>query len=408
MNFTRRDRIAKISEVSLIMILIADICFYTQTTYNIYSLLFAGGILLTFINCFGNFSLVIKTTNAIIWLTFIYALYFLYGFMFLQAGTFDWNGILARYFGNIAIYLSISNLVDVDKKCIIRPFVITGLFTVAYIILTEWNDIISGGLRIGDELSGNVNTVGFNLGFISIVVAWAYCLNRNKIKMIFLLIVMLFMLLTGSKKALIIVLLDFIMIFIYYHKRASTWLKLTLIVIAGFYLIFNVPYFYDILGSRIESMFLTMFIKNDISSMYSYSTDMREVMIKEGFHMFLRKPIFGGGWNYFAANTITRYDYSHCNYIELLCSFGIFGTLLYYSKQISNTYYIFSRRVFSYAELKDEAILSIILIIEMAFVDWATVTFSGQSAGYVPILLTCVLIDNMRKHLSSDRRCRIE
>lgn len=388
-----------INEIALIMILVGDICFYTKETYNAYRLFFLGGIILCFLSFIRYFKPRIKKSSAIIWLTLVYGMFFIYGLNFLQAGVFDWDGILIRYIGNISIFLLIGKIFEDKGSLIVRPFAITGVITIAYIIISESANIISGGLRIGETLSGNVNTVGFNLGFISILVTWSYCLYKKSYKVLFLAILMIFMVLTGSKKALLIVIIDLLLIFIYDHKKAGTWLKIALILAVGIYVIFNVPYFYDILGSRIESMISTMILGQTPTNLYSYSTDMREVMIREGFQMFQHKPFFGGGWNYFAANTSTHYEYSHCNYVELLCSFGLFGTLLFYSKPISNLFYMISRKVVRYEETKDIAILALVLIAEMAVADWATVTFSGQSAGYVPIILSCVLVDAMRKKL---------
>lgn len=385
-----------INEIALIMILVGDICFYTKETYNAYRLFFLGGIILCFMSFIRYFRPRIKKTSAIIWLTIIYSMYFLYGFYFLQAGVFDWDGILLRYIGNISIFLLLGKIFQDKGSLIVRPFAITGVITIAYIIFSESANIISGGQRIGDTLSGNVNTVGFNLGFISILVTWSYCLYKKGYKVFLIAILMIFMVLTGSKKALLIIILDLLLIFIYNYKKASTWLKIAFVLAVGIYIIFNVPYFYDILGSRVESMFSTMILGKTPTNLYSYSTDMREYMIREGFHMFQKKPFFGGGWNYFAANTRTHYEYSHCNYVELLCSFGLFGTLLFYSKPLSNLFYIIRQKAIKYDETKDLAILSIALIAEMAVADWATVTFSGQSAGYVPILLSCVLIEAIR------------
>lgn len=385
-----------INEIALIMILVGDICFYTKETSYVYDFLFLGGILLAFISYLRYFSPWINKSSAIIWLTLVYSMFFIYGFNFLRVGFFDWDGLFVRYVGNIAIFLLLGRIFKDKGELIVRPFAVTGVVTVCYIIISESANILSGGLRIGESLSGNVNTVGFNLGIISILITWSYCLHEKTSKAIFLVVLVVFMMLTGSKKALLIVVMDMLLIFVYNHRKAGTWFKIAFASAIGIYAIFNIPYFYDILGSRIESMISTMFVGQNTATMYSYSTEMREVMIREGFQMFQQKPVFGGGWNYFAANTSTHYEYSHCNYIELLCSFGLVGTLLFYSKQISNLFYIFGKKWLRHKETKDAAWLAVILIAEMAVADWATVTFSGQSAGYVPIILSCVLVDVMR------------
>lgn len=332
------------------------------------------------------------------------AYYYLYDFfllriLFLQGGKFSWDSFFIRYIENISLYLAISSLFRCRGENIVAPFTIAGIMSIVYLIFKEGTEILSGGVRIGDTLSGNVNTVGFNLGFISLLVTWQYCRNKKKKNLILLGILILFMLLTGSKKALLIVMLDVLLIFLYEKGHASRWLKLIVAITVGAYLIFNVPYFYEILGSRIESMFNTMFGKTSaVLNTYSYSTDMREEMIGEAFRLFLQKPVFGGGYNAFMANTITRYEYSHCNYTEMLSSFGLFGTIIFYSKYVSNIKFILSNRLFKVPKYRNIAFIGILLMIEMIVADWATVTFSGQCLGYLPVVFTCAALEYVRRN----------
>lgn len=389
----------KINAFALILIIIANFCLYTPETINLYMIMTIVGCSVALVSNFKYFSVKIYKSNYVLWITLIYLVFFFYGFCFLQGGKFSWDSFLIRYIENLSLYLAITGLFRSNGEDIIAPFSIAGLIAIIYLIFKEGTEIMSGGIRIGDTLSGNVNTVGFNFGFISLLVTWQYCRKRKKSALALLTVLILFMLLTGSKKALLIVMMDVILIFMYEKGHASRWLKLFLIIIAGIYVIFNVPYFYDILGSRVESMIDTMLGRSStLLNTYSYSTDMREEMIGEAFKLFLKKPLFGGGFNNFMANTVTRYEYSHCNYAEMLCSFGLFGTIIFYSKYVSNIKYIWENKLYRVEKYRNIAFIVAFLMIEMLIADWATVTFSGQCLGYLPIIFASAALDHVRRN----------
>lgn len=389
----------KINALALILIIIANFCLYTPEVINLYMIMTIIGCSVSLVSNFKYFPAKINKSNYVLWITLIYLIFFLYGLCFLQGGKFAWDSFLIRYIENISLYLAITGLFRSNGEDIVAPFSTAGLIAIIYLIFKEGTEIITGGIRIGDTLSGNVNTVGFNFGSISLLVTWQYCKKRKKSVLAILTILILFMLLTGSKKALLIVMLDIIMMFMYEKGHASRWLKLFLVSVVGIYVIFNVPYFYDILGSRVKSMIDTMLGRSSVLlNTYSYSTDMREKMIEEAFKLFLKKPLFGGGFNNFMANTVTGYEYSHCNYTEMLCSFGLFGTIIFYSKYASNIKYIWENKLFKDKEYRNIAFIVVFFMIEMLNADWATVTFSGQCLGYLPITFASAALDYVRRN----------
>lgn len=381
--------------IALTLLMIGETCFYTANTIKIYILFTGTGILIAFVNNIKRFTFRIKKDSFILWITGIYILYLLYGLMFLRAGTFSMFSIVYRYIEGIALYYLISGILLIEFNGITISMVCAGIVTLLYIVSKDGASILLGGVRIGDGLSGNVNTVGYNLGIISFMVMWSYCCEKKMYKFFLFLLFAVFMLITGSKKTLIILLADVMMLFYYERKRPSIWLKIALFLIAGAYLIFNVQYFYDIIGIRIESMIETMILGNSSIRLYSYSTDVRSEMISSAFKLFLNKPFFGGGWNYFYANTSFGYEYSHCNYVEMLCTFGLFGTIIFYSRHIHNLKVAIKIRKKSSKEI-DLCILTILLTIIALSLDWAAVTFSAQCVWYLPIIFSACAIDVMR------------
>lgn len=382
---------------ALFLILISNICFYNSQDVIIYRVLSIVGIGITMVANFSSFSMKVKSRSCVLWLVLIYLMYFVYGLLFLKAGEFNRDIMLFRFLEGVAISILINSLLQYDAASIIKPFVVAGLFSMTVLVIREGTNLIIGGLRIGETLSGNSNTVGFNFGLISLLTVWGYCIYRKKSYLVLFAILALFVLVTGSKKALIIIIFDFIMMIVYQKRDVGIWLKSGIGLAIILYLVFNVNYFYNIIGVRIESMFYT-WTRGSSVPFYSYSTEMRAYMIREGFGYFLRHPVFGGGYNYFYANTSTAYDYSHCNYIELLCSFGSVGTLLYYSKHFSSFRRLIKEKTKQAGYNKDLKIIGIIMILLSLILDWGAVTFSAQVVWYIPIIISSIAVEQIYRN----------
>ena len=377
--------------IALILILVGEICFYTLDSLCLYLILTGFGMILGILHNANRFSLRIRGDNFILWVCVMYTIYFVYGFLFLQKGEFPWDTMGYRFLEIVVLYLIISNMFSYDILTFQNAIVIAGIISAAYLIYSEGFSILLGGQRIGDSLSGNVNTVGFNFGIISTIIMWSYCKQKTAYKIILFLAFSVLMLITGSKKVLIIIIANLLMFFWYEKKKINGWVKTFFILIITIYVVFNVPYFYDIIGSRVEAMIETMLYGNS-STIYSYSTNSREKMIQEAFKLFLNNPFFGGGWNYFYSQTIYGYEYSHCNYTEMLCSFGIIGTAIFYGRHIYDARVALKERKTKIEENRDLIILILILTAEALTLDWAAVTFSAQCVWYLPIIICAASI----------------
>lgn len=388
--------------LALTMLLIGEICFFKSETIVVYWGLTGCGMILAIINNLRRLSFKIRKDNFVLWLTLMYMIYVCYGTLYLQRGTFPINTLLYRYIEGVSLYLLISSLLQNNDKLLFRSFSTAGIISILCLVVLEKDNILMGTNRIGDSLSGNVNTVGYNFGIISTVIMWSYCKEKKNYKVFLFVLFSIFMLLTGSKKTLVILVIDILILFFYERKQLSGWLKIIMMVIVGIYIIFNVPYFYDIIGLRIEGMINTLLF-GKASKFYSYSTDVRDEMILEAFHLFLNKPIFGGGWNYFYSKTIYVYEYSHCNYTEMLCSFGLIGTILYYSKHLSNIKIALKYRKTQIAQKRDLVVIAVAFSVEALILDWGAVSFSAQSIWYVPVIFGSAAIYAIR-NLQSNKR----
>lgn len=399
-NNPRLNLEIKLHIFAVLVIMIAEICFYTPELIQLYSLLSLLGMGLSFLLGVSYVTSKIRLDNFILWSVLIYSIYFFYGLFFLQHGVFSISSMGYRFFGGISLFISIGYIIHNNYRYFVTPFVMAGLFSIFYLIYVEGATILAGGIRLGDTLSGNVNTVGYNFGLIGMLVIWRYASEKNRKDLILFLLFTIFMLVTGSKKTLIILLVDISILCWYNRHKVTVWFKPLLILLIVWYLIFNVSYFYSIIGIRIEQMVSTVLSASSITEEYSYSTDMRERMIVEAWHLFLTKPIFGGGWNYFGANSVLGYEYSHSNFMEMLSSFGLFGTSLYYIKHFYNLKVSIGALKIKNSDnlTANFAILSCALVVVCLMIDWAAVTFSAQIVWYLPIIISCILVDSIIKN----------
>ena len=384
-----------INIAALTLLITAEICFYRVDTIAIYFLLSGFGIITGLAVAFTRYmSRVINIKRFPVWLICFWIIYLIYGLFRLQKGTFSWDTTIYRFAEILAMYFLFRDIVNDDKYRIVYPFIFAGVFSLGYLLYTEGNFIQLGTIRIGNRMSGNVNTVGYNFGIVSLFMMWWYCTEKKWYKLLLYFVFAAFMLLTGSKKVLILILVAFLLLFAYERGHASRWLKLALGIAALLYVIFNIPIFYEMIGIRIETMVSTL-LYGSSSSLYSYSTDVRDNMIHEGFNIFLENPIFGGGYNNFYAHTTFGYDYSHNNYIELLCTFGIIGTLVYYNKHIGNLVFLIKRGVRTRFK-ENRCFFPLALLIGIVMIDWAAVSFSAVCVWYIPIIVSSVLIEDMK------------
>ena len=385
----------KIDIVALTLLITAEICFYRVGTLSLYFIMTGFGVIVgLFVVGIRYMNRMVNVRRVPIWLISIYGMFFINGIFRLQTGTFTWDTLLYRFIENLAIYYLVKDIVKDNYSKIAFQFIISGVISFGYLLMTEGRLLLSGYSRIGNLMSGNVNTVGYNFGIASMFTMWWYCHEKKWYKFILFLLFSFVMLLTGSKKVLIILLLDFILLFMYDRGHAGRWLKFGIAFVAVAYLLFNIPLFYDVMGHRVEAMISTLLYGSN-TSLYSYSTDVRDIMIEEGIKLFLNKPVFGGGWAYFYANTSTSYSYSHSNYVELLCSFGVVGTLIYYNKHISNIAFSF-KKLWNSKFGEKKIIFPFILMITVILLDLAAISFSSVCVWYIPLICASVMLEEIR------------
>ena len=386
---------------ALTILLISNICFYTEETMKIYILFTLTGIVLEF------FATLIKTNtrttrvaSCIIWLIIIYAMFTFNGLLRLRYGTYNWDFMIYTCVQNIALYFAFKSIFQ-DEYCYknIKLIILSCMWiSVLIIIIEEASNIAAGETRIGDSLSGNVVSVGAYLGLLSVFLSYICCKERKMFYWISLATNVAFMLLTGSKVCLLILVIDLYLFLKVSKKKRQDFFLVGIIVLVLAFVIFSVPYFYQIIGFRIEDMMFQMFGIGE--GHYSNSTRSREILIKEGLKFMWDYPIFGGGEKYFGSKTSTVYAYSHNNYIDIVVNFGLVGFLIYYVPVLRNLVFMIRTR----KKAGNIAELCIALMIMRLVVDMTMMTHSEPCIGYIPMIMSFVYVDNYKSRRTTSGR----
>lgn len=265
-------------------------------------------------------------------------------------------------------------------------FLIAGVIMGIYVSLTmDWANLTDTNMKIyelrqGRDLSGgNANIAGFYAS-ISYACGLYFMFNRKKFLLysIYLSPIVIMVFLSGSRKSLIFVIITTLVAALLTkdssrRKCGGRWLITVLIIGIIYYVVTNVPEFYNIIGQRIE-YFYNAIMGN---TMLDDSDIMRKMLINQGWEMFMQRPLLGYGidnFQYFAFGT-----YSHNNYLELLTGVGLIGTILYYSIYFYLLYWL-------YKYAKDGHAMAVILlsiIVALMFIEFGQVDYMLKPVYFI-------------------------
>lgn len=393
-----------IYQISLILLFFANICLYSPTNIRNYILIAGIAITLTCGSALFRTGFVIRIrydTKVVFWLLAVYTLFTIYGVFFLATSRweYNWDSMIFNLAEGIAFIVIISEFQKQDNSLELLdvPLTVALVLILLYIFHEEGANLGTLGMRLGDNLSGNVNTVGTGLGIISVMYSYIFAEKKKLYQIPILIAVFGFMLLTGSKKTIVFLIVDLFLIANKSKNKIQAALIVVILGIVFIYVVFENQYLYSVIGYRIQDMMFQLFGVGP--GQLSHSTEDRVGMIREGFRLFLNHPILGGGEKYFAAasSTYGHYGYSHCNYVEMLCNFGVVGTVLFYSQHIGNLYKIFRVRKY-----KDDLMqVCIAYMITTLMVDWMMVSYSSLSIFYFPIIWISISLKNLMRNLQT-------
>lgn len=178
----------------------------------------------------------------------------------------------------------------------------------------------------------NRNVIGVILGTGAVYMLYLG-MNKNKLWFVPMILAVVLGMVTGSRKSVLAFCLGALLyVFLYgkfvpkqKNKKRGDLLLVIFLLVALFYACFNNEILYNILGSRLEGAWETIFGSGEGEA----SAIERSKMIQSAWEMFKQKPLFGWGIEGFASNSGFGV-YSHNNYTETLVSFGLIGFVFMY------------------------------------------------------------------------------
>ncbi len=390
----KRDIIKNIDMVLASLLLFSSLCLTSRTYIFVYIFI----ELLTALYIFHQ-KIKIRYNIFIFWYIIISFIICLYGLFTPYLGWFSFQYYLVICLSVIELYF-LFNMSNKDLyKSIIICIVMTTYICAFYLLIRELPIFISKFIaitqgkdwfRLGVSSDVNPTAIAYFFGILSQFSIYHFARYRDK-KIIFSILIQIIMIiLSGSKKGMILLLIPlFIFAIDNSMKNPKNIIKYILTFIFMVFLIFNVPFLYNIIGYRIIDFFQAFgmnFIPNQsIYSQADTSTSLRVNMIMEAYDLFKRHIFFGNGWNAFAGLTQYRY-YSHCNYLELLSSMGLFGFGLYYS-----IYYFIMRKIIHLKNIEHK-LLIISLIAALLISDFSSITMYDTVISYFAILIVSLIV----------------
>ena len=273
---------------------------------------------------------------------------------------------------------------------------IFAIYVIASMGATVFIEGLEAGLRLGGEID-NVNSIGITCASTALIAFWRVLYKKNFRYLIPLFLCTLVAFATGSRKALLAIVVAIIFLFVLKGNSIKKlgFVFLGALVLVGLYFILQLPIFSGIM-SRTER-FLNLFLGE---GRVDTSTLTRLEMIEAGWQEFLKAPLGGvgvGNSSFITEEYIGRSTYLHNNYIELLATTGIIGTVIYYL-----LHFIPIRKLFGLVRKQnDEAILVVVIIINRLVQDIAVVDYYSKS-GIFYILVAWIFLSKVNKGLINE------
>lgn len=188
--------------------------------------------------------------------------------------------------------------------------------------------------RIGEANTGrwNANDIGI-MASIGILIAIMLFRDTNRLMKLLLVFSIPFLLyldiMAASRKAILMLVICLCGMRILNNptKVVKNILFITVGVCLTMYLIFEVPFVYELIGWRMEGMIALLRGEATVADSSSIT---RAMMLNSAMQTFYDNPIFGVGMNNFRFFNIVRVTYAHNNFAEIAADLGILGLTAYY------------------------------------------------------------------------------
>lgn len=238
-------------------------------------------------------------------------------------------------------YVTYGYLDDENKiEFVIEALIWGGLILTVRLVLVTPTSVWLSWQRLGEAIGSNSNDVGNKAAISAIIALCMAKRNIGKKRFAYFIafgILSAIVLFSGSRKALIAVVAGVILLYTIGLKNKRRIIFAIIIVgtllAVGYHFMMTNDVLYATIGRRIETMIEVLFYGGS----EKHSIDLRERYIQEAWLLIKQHPIFGiglGAFSYVSGFGV----YSHCDYTEVACSYGVIGALIYYMPLINITF----------------------------------------------------------------------
>ena len=292
--------------------------------------------------------------------------------------------ILKSMIVNIVILLVLYSGINSKEnvKFFFKIFLIACLVNATYLLLTNLDMLMSleSADRLGNDSAWNANAIGMMTSICALLSVYFFQTSKTKsakgIMIASLILMLVVSLLTGSRKAILILAVGISMYLFLSNKvkRVKTIVVIALFLFLIGYIVMKVPYFYSIIGWRIEAYISSLTGSGEVDG----STISRQKLITAAIDAWLDKPIIGHGidcFRIFGMEATGKNYYAHNNYVELLADLGIIGFSIYYAGYAFILYRLIKNKNKSKFDYLLITIMTVILALDYACVSYSEVLF---------------------------------
>lgn len=283
-------------------------------------------------------------------------------------------------FNIILLYVDDNTKKQFDTKTMIR---VVSTIICMWIIVSDFKLLVSGE-RIGFSIMTlNPNGAGTVLSILFFALIYFVKSEKKYVDIILSILVLFVIFLTGSKHAIIMACVS---LFVFIFKDGKLSKKRLLVLFTGIILsialIFTIPFLKRNVGDRFLKLLGTM---NVIDYENDYSSTQRVKYTSRAIELWEKTPIFGGGYNNVKINSGYN-TYSHNNYIEILCTVGIIGFVVYYGYIVYLLYRLLRYRI-RRKSIYDMRNISVLVLVSILISDIGAVTFTLYPFYYIVYFL---------------------
>lgn len=276
-------------------------------------------------------------------------LYWLMGFFVVCVASLLWaevvdyvtvtlKSMIVQYGILFLLAASLKSRRDIEILLTILLFacVTNAIYLVAFNFDTLINVTDEIGDRLGEGTKWNANAIGMMTSFAAVFLLYFFKKHKNILRRTLYVVVIAFLtyitFLTGSRKAFLIIIIG-VLLYLPFAVNKRNRIKTIIISVAfvalAFYLTYNVPYFYNIIGWRLDAIISSVLGTGELDS----SAISRNKLIAAAIETWKDFPLLGCGLDCFRiyGKIATGHDYyAHNNYVELLADLGVVGFAAYY------------------------------------------------------------------------------